>query len=92
MRYILTVTAIVHDPTGEPVRLGSTRYYVEHAEVSNGTWPIVGAREMTPNSPMTWYLPTVDGKPSGAIFIECALEQAPEREADGARMSRPGRG
>lgn len=80
MQYILEVTAIVHDPNNEPIRLGSTRYRVQQNELTTSNWPIAGARAMTPGSPMIWFLPGADGKASGAIYIECSLVQAPDRE------------
>jgi len=75
MRYVLEVTAVVHDPFGEPVRLGSARYYVEQAELTTASWPITGARAMMTGEPFRWWMPSVDGKPSGAVFIECTLTQ-----------------
>lgn len=89
MQYILEVAVIVHDPSNEPIRLGSSRYYVEQNELTSSNWPIVGVRPMTPSSSMVWYMPMVDGKPSGAIYIECSLIQASNREVNDARMSRP---
>ena len=86
MRYILEVAVIVHDPSNEPVRIGSARYYIEQAELTRADlpWPFTGARGMTPSTPLVWRMPNIDGKPSGSIFIECTLTHAPDRKVPDA--------